>query len=116
MTRAHDFTDHFRHPERSEGSAVSWFSRQQLLNGLTGCDVPISDTLQPIGRIAPMRRPFSLALTAIALSAAASTATAQRGGFGRGGQPQTPGYPDPPALSFPTPDPVIKRIWSIGMD
>ena len=63
-----------------------------------------------------MKRPLSLTLTAIALSAAASTATAQGAGFGRGGQAQTPGYPDPPALSFPTPDPVIKRIWSIGVD
>ena len=61
-----------------------------------------------------MTRRFSFTLAAIALSAAASTATAQRGG--RGGQPQTPAYPDPPALSFPTPDPIIKRIWSIGMD
>jgi hypothetical protein len=63
-----------------------------------------------------MTRPFGLTLTAITLCTAVSTATAQRGGFGRGGPPQTPAYPDPPALSFPTSDPIIKRIWSIGMD
>jgi hypothetical protein len=45
----------------------------------------------------------------------ATHASAQRGG-GRGGQAQDPAYPDPPALSFPTPDPIIKRIWAIGMD
>jgi hypothetical protein len=52
---------------------------------------------------------------AIALLLFASTAVhAQRGRFG--GPPPTPAYPDPPALSFPTDDPVIKRIWAIGMD
>ena len=53
----------------------------------------------------------ALALTALSLS---TRAGAQRGG-GRGGQAQDPAYPDPPALSFPTPDPIIKRIW-VGMD
>lgn len=54
----------------------------------------------------------ALALTALSLS---TRANAQRGG-GRGGQPQEPAFPDPPALSFPTQDPIIKRIWAIGMD
>ena len=53
----------------------------------------------------------ALALTAVSLS---TRAGAQRGG--RGGQPQEPAFPDPPALSFPTPDPVIKHIWAMGMD
>jgi hypothetical protein len=54
---------------------------------------------------------FAVAATMVAFAPAA----AQRGGFG-GGQPQTPAYQDPPPLSFPTDDPIIKRIWSIGMD
>ena len=54
----------------------------------------------------------ALALTALCLS---TRAGAQRGG-GRGGPAQEPVYPDPPALSFPTPDPIIKQIWAIGMD
>jgi hypothetical protein len=59
--------------------------------------------------------PFK-AVTALALSlVVASPAIAQRGGFG-GGAPATPGFPDPPALSFPTDDAIIKHIWSMGMD
>src|SRR5437899_771254 len=60
-----------------------------------------------------MRR-FRLCVFAGIAIALSTSAYAQRGG--RGGQPQEPAYPDPPALSFPTPDPVIKRIWAIGMD
>jgi hypothetical protein len=56
----------------------------------------------------------TLTATATALALVASVAHAQRGGFG--GPPPTPAYPDPPALSFPTDDPIIKRIWAIGMD
>jgi hypothetical protein len=47
--------------------------------------------------------------------AAAMPANAQRGGFGAGA-PATPAYQDPPPLSFPSDDPIIKRIWAIGMD
>ena len=54
--------------------------------------------------------------TAAALSLlAVAPAAAQRGGFG-GGQPATAAYPDPPALSFPTDDPIIKQIWTMGED
>ncbi len=56
----------------------------------------------------------TLTTAAFALAIVSSAAGAQRGGFG--GQPQTPAYPDPPALSFPTDDAIIKRIWAIGMD
>jgi hypothetical protein len=59
----------------------------------------------------------ALALTAASLSLAAvptSTALAQRGGFGA--PPQQPAYANPPAVSFPTDDPIIRRIWEIGMD
>jgi carboxypeptidase Q len=48
------------------------------------------------------------------LAFAPSALLAQRGGFG--GQAPAPAYQDPPPLSFPTDDPVIKRIWAIGMD
>lgn len=54
------------------------------------------------------------ATSALLVAAPASSAVAQRGGFG--GPPQAPAYPDPPALAFPTDDPVLKRIWAIGMD
>ncbi|HEY4305104.1 MAG TPA: M28 family peptidase [Gemmatimonadaceae bacterium] len=56
----------------------------------------------------------TLASAAFGVALIASSAQAQRGGFG--GQPQTPAYPDPPPVSFPTDDPIIKRIWAIGMD
>ncbi|HXT17352.1 MAG TPA: M28 family peptidase [Gemmatimonadaceae bacterium] len=54
-------------------------------------------------------------LSTLATLVAVSSAHAQRGGFG-GGAPQQPAYPDPPALSFPTDDPIIKQIWTMGMD
>lgn len=60
-----------------------------------------------------MNRFTQFAATA-AIVLVAPTMLAQRGG--RGGQPATPAYPDPPALSFPTDDPILKRIWAIGMD
>jgi carboxypeptidase Q len=65
-----------------------------------------------------MPRPaLRAAVTAgVLLVSVAGPATAQRGGFGRGGQQATPQYPDPPALSFPTNDAIIRRIWAVGMD
>jgi hypothetical protein len=56
----------------------------------------------------------TLTSAALSLTLVASAAHAQRGGFGQ--QPQNPAYPDPPPVSFPTDDPIIKRIWAIGMD
>src|SRR3954447_30383 len=56
----------------------------------------------------------TLTSAALSLALLAPAARAQRGGFG--GLPPTPAYPDPPAVSFPTDDPIIKRIWAIGMD
>jgi len=61
-----------------------------------------------------MRRFCLFAALALAALSSSTRASAQRGG--RGGQAQDPAYPDPPALSFPTPDPIIKQIWAIGMD
>jgi len=63
-----------------------------------------------------MTRFTTSAATAAVLALLVSVpAYAQRGGFG-GGAPATPAYPDPPALSFPTDDAIIKQIWAIGMD
>ncbi len=55
----------------------------------------------------------AVAATAASVLAAAP-AVAQRGGFG--GQPAVPAYPNPPALSFPTSNPIIRQIWAIGVD
>ncbi|MHB1863632.1 MAG: M20/M25/M40 family metallo-hydrolase [Gemmatimonadaceae bacterium] len=54
---------------------------------------------------------------AVALLILPALASAQRGGFGGGGA--TPGNSAvfaPSAPTFPTNDPIIKRIWALGMD
>lgn len=64
-----------------------------------------------------MQRVLAIATLMLLVNGAASSAHAQAGRGGRGGPAATPpAYPDPPALQFPTDDPVLKRIWAIGMD